>query len=376
MASITIVEKKVLFKQVRTQLGFPYRDIDELDDDTLDTLFSIAIEDYGSLVQDWAINQQWSNLQGAEIDATNFVQAFTTKSLDYERNFAFAYGKQTGIGTNSPWELKRDSIEIISGQQVYEIPAGREVNEVLWCTPPVIGSGSVGAGSGGGGEVDTFSAGTAGWSYGGQMATAILPTYGLMLSAQDASQKRKLLQSEMSYKIVGGANGTKNLFLYPIPGSRDEIRGRMGKNHTGSLVWYWYYDTNSMGRDKCLEMNQDIILLPDEAPLANTPWSRLNNVGRTRVRKILSAHASLTLGKIRGTYKGELAAFGDGQAKSMDYGMFMAEGKQLMEDVSKEIMASLEKLRAVTVMRERAEISEALNKTLSYQPHRVPFKLF
>ena len=123
-------------------------------------------------------------------------------------------------------------------------------------------------------------------------------------------------------------------------------------------------------------MNKDIIHLPDEAPLANTPWSHLNNIGRTRVRKILSAHASLTLGKIRGTYKGELAAFGDGQAKSMDYEMFLAEGKQLMEETTKEITASLDKLRAVTMMQERAQISEALNKTLSFQPHRVPFKLF
>ena len=370
MAAITTAEKKALFKQVRALLGAPYRDIDELDDGALETLFSIAMEDYGSMIQDWAINQQWSNLQGAEVDTTNFVEAFTTKSLDYERNFAFAYGKQTGIGTNSPWELKRDSIEIISGQQVYEIPAGREVNEVLWCTPPVIGSGFAG------GEIDTFSAGTAGWSYGGTQATAILPTYGLMLSAQDTNQKRKLMQSEMSYKIVGGADGKKNLFLYPVPGSRDEIRGRMGKNHTGSLVWYWYYDTNSKGRKKCLEMNEDIIQLPDEAPLQNTPWSRLNTVGKTRVRKLLAAHASLALGKIRGTYKGELAAFGDGQAKSMDYEMFLAEGKQLMQDTTKEIMDSLEKLRAVNVMEERARVSEALNKTLSYQPHRTPFRLF
>lgn len=355
-------------------MGWPYREINELDDSTLDTLYTISLEDYGALVSDWLINQQWSSLQNLEIDSANFVQALTTKSLDYERNFAFAYGKQTGIGTNSPWELKRDCITIDGFSQVYEIPAGREVNEVLWCTPPSIGGGSLGGSMGG--EGSTFSAGTAGWVYGGVPAQAILPTYGLMLSAQDSLQRRRVLQSEMSYKIVGGPNGTKQLFLYPIPGSGDEIRRRSGKHLAGSLVWYWYYETNSKGRKKCLEMNEDIIHLPDEVPLAETPWAKMNQMTKTRVRKFLTAHAHLWLGKARGAYKGELAAFGDGQAKSMDYEMFLADGAKLMDEVTKEIVDSLEKLRPVNMMEERARTSEALNKTLSYQPHKVPFYMF
>jgi hypothetical protein len=33
---------------------------------------------------------------------------------------------------------KKDFVELENGRQVYTIPANREVNEVLWITPPAM----------------------------------------------------------------------------------------------------------------------------------------------------------------------------------------------------------------------------------------------
>jgi hypothetical protein len=63
--------------------------------------------------------------------------ALSVRSLDYVNQYTYAYSKQVGHQTNGPWELK-DFVELENGRQVYTIPANREVNEVLWITPPAM----------------------------------------------------------------------------------------------------------------------------------------------------------------------------------------------------------------------------------------------
>ena len=35
-----------------------------------------------------------------------------------------------------PWILKKDYVELVTNQQIYQIPAGREINEILWFNRP------------------------------------------------------------------------------------------------------------------------------------------------------------------------------------------------------------------------------------------------
>jgi hypothetical protein len=62
--------------------------------------------------------------------------ALSVRGFDFTTQYTYAYSKQVGLQTNGPWELKKDYVELEAGRQVYSIPAGREVNEVLWITPP------------------------------------------------------------------------------------------------------------------------------------------------------------------------------------------------------------------------------------------------
>jgi hypothetical protein len=357
-----------LYNEVKVSLGYPIRPLNELQDIVLDTLITMVMEDYSSYVSNWLLEQKWGELQGLEIGEANFVNALTYKSLDYEKTFAMAYGKQTGIGTLSPWELKKDYVVVSANTQVYSIPANREVNEVMWYTPSVIGSGNS---SGLGSPMEWF-AGIDGWHYGGQGAQAMLPTYAIMLGAQDRLQKRKVMQSELSYKIVGGPNGTKKLFLYPIPNSKDEMPSQFGRHHEGSKVWYWYYDTNNVGRDECLEANEDIIHTPDEVPLQHWKWSKINLIGKTRIRRLLVAKAKVWLGNVRGTFSGDLAS-PDNNGKKMDYQMFHDQGQREEESVYNEIKESLDKFSYKQQIQDKAEVADNLNKIFSYTPPQTAF---
>lgn len=365
---ITPEQEELLFKQVKMSLGWPARQLPELSDDVLRTLLGMAMEEYASIVYEWLISQQWGNLQGQDVNTTNFVQAFTDRTLDYVHQFTAAYGKQTGIGSNSPWELKKDYVDIISGQQTYELPTHREINEVLWGTPPVLGGGGFEEGS------LEWLATANGWLYGTQPAGAILPTYSTLLYAQDRLQKNRVHLSELTYKITEGPSGKKLLHLYPVPDSPREITAGRGPHATGTKVWYWYYDTNEQGRDKCAEINEDIIHTLDEVPLQYMRWGKMNLISRTRVRKFLVAAAAEVVGEVRGMFKGEMPSPSANRPTiGVDYQLFLSKAEKGKEAALKEIMESLDKMTPVNVLKRQAEEAKAINDTIRYQPPKRPF---
>ena len=128
-------DKQRVFEQFRVSMGAPLRQI-ELTDDMLCVLLEISIEDYAQYTQEWLIEHQWQSLLGKNIDTTDMAFALSVRDFDFMTQYTYAYSKQVGLQARGPWELKKDYIDIESGRQVYEIPAGREVNEVLWITPP------------------------------------------------------------------------------------------------------------------------------------------------------------------------------------------------------------------------------------------------
>lgn len=288
MGLISTVDRNKLYTQIKHSLGYPTRKMfdHEIKDDMLDTFLEMSIEDYSSYVNEWLIQQQWVALQGLDIDDSNFFIAFTTKSNDFMRSFTYAYSKQVGLGTNAPagvgWELKRDFIVTSANTQHYLIPAGREVNEVLWETPPEIDQGLIDPFA-----LSNWVSGSFGWSYMGRPAQYVQPTYSLLLSAQDRRTKERILQSDLTYRITGLETGQKILHLYPIPGGRNEIRDAWGKHYSGRKVWYFYYDINDKGRDKCLEENSDVVRLPSDAPIDVLKWENVNSVGRQQIRDLL-----------------------------------------------------------------------------------------
>jgi len=368
MSLITKEDREKLYLFVKHVMGYPLRPF-ELKEEMMDSYLEMVIEDYSSYLNNWLIEQQWVALQGLEINSADFVEAYTSKSTDFMRSFTHAYSKQVGLGMNAPegntWHLKRDFVVISADTQIYVIPAHREINEILWTTPPQIDSGLVDPFA-----LTNWSASNFGWSYLGRPAQYVQPTYSLLLSAQDRSTKRRILQSELTYRVTGGPNGTKLLYLYPIPGSRHEISNGFSRHYEGSKVWYFYYDTNAQGRDKCLEENTDIVKLPSDAPISILKWERLNTVARTQIRDLFIAQCKIAIGGIRGFYSGEL---GSAQKElTMDYRHILEEGIQLKEKTLELILQSLMKLSLVQMTRDRAEIAANVNKERGFQPPMFP----
>jgi hypothetical protein len=371
MSLITTVDKNKLYLHVKHELGYPIRPF-AVTDEMMDSYFEMVVEDYSSLINNWIITQQWTGLEGLSKTNGDFIEAFSNKSNKYMESFTYAYSKQVGQGTNSPaynnWELKRDFIVTEAKTQHYIIPAGREVNEVLWETPPEI-DGGFADGLGTGGAAGAWGVGMMGMSYLGRPAMYVQPIYSTLLLAQDRRMKQRVLQSILTYRITGMASGEKMLHLYPIPGDRHEIPSAWGVHYAGRKVWYWYYETNG-NRDKCLEENDDVVRLPSDPPTKTLQWSNLNDVARQQIRNFLIAKVKIAIGGILGFYSGELGVAE--KQLTMDYRHLLEEGTKLKEDTEKLILTQLEQLSQVVLTENRAKIAENVNKERGYQPPMFP----
>lgn len=367
-------EKQKLFRQVRHRLGAPLRKV-ELSDEQMCTLLEIAVEDHSSYINEWLIEAQWSSLDGINLDTTDLAKALTTRSQGYEDSFTYAYSKIVGLQARGPWELKQDYVTLENGRQVYQIPAGREVSEVLYFQPPTVdyalysnyGFGDYGFG--GGIAQLPYGAAGGGFGYGGFY---LAPAYDIVLRNADYNLKQRLVSSELIYWITAGPSGTRLLHLAPPPGSRlsfgrGGFAGGQQINVSGSRVWYWYYETTSdEDRQRCLNANKDIVKLPSDVPIDVVNFTELNTPSKQWVRDWFTALCKETLGRVRGKFGGSLGVT-DAEV-TMDYESLLSESREDRTTLLERLNERLERLRPDNMLTRKATEAEQLNKALQYRP--------
>jgi hypothetical protein len=363
MTIITPEEKEKLFTQVFHVLGMPVRGI-ELTIEQMETFLQLSMSEYEQYVSDWLIESQWSSLVGLDIDTASLTRAFTTRSLDYETQFTHAYSKIVGLQAGGDSELKKDFITISGGTQTYIIPAGREINELLWFTRASLSDSMIDPYMGGFGGYG----GMGGYSQMGNYGSYFLmPSFDLLLRMQDRAMKNKLISGDLTYRITAGPNGTKIVHLYNVPGGRFDF-GSTSKNNY--QIWYWYYETTNGNRDECLEKNKDIIKLPSDIETDEISWEDLNKPAQNWVRKYLIAYSKEGLGRIWGKFSGDLKV--PENDLKLDYQSLLTEGKDEKSKLIEELSLRLERLRPEKILERKGNEAENLNKSLKFRAMPSP----
>jgi len=366
MAIISEPERSQFYQKVRHLLGAPLRSV-ELEDEMMDTLLEYSIDDYSQYVQDWLIESQWTSLYNLNLDTQSLSRAFITKSLDFETRYTYAYSKIVGLQAGGDWEIKKDYIQLVPNQQIYEIPAGREINEVLWFTPATLNNLLFGLGGFAGVGNGTGLGGGGGLAQIGNMAGSyyLTPVFDTLLRMQEVNIQRRIFAGELTYYITALPGGKKALHLLNTPGGKFDFgNSELAKGQ----VWYWYYDTSQGDRDKCLADNPDIILLPSDVPFNKMSWEKLNNPAQIWVRKWFVAYCKETLARVRGKFSGNLKT-PDGDL-TMDYTTMATEGKDEKAKLLEELTGAegrLTRLRPEKVMEREAQLAENLNKQLKFR---------
>lgn len=360
-----------LFKKIRTALGAPIMEV-ELTDDQLCNLLEMAVEDYAERVQNWTIEHQWATLYNKNISNLDLSYALSVRTLDMSRDFSYWFSREYGLQQRGPWELKKDFIEIEPGKQDYLIPAGREINSVMYVAPPTTPA-ALRANYGG---LDTmgFSYGgvgmTNGMSYGPLGGFYIAQSADIAYMASDLTFKTRLLRGDLTYNVTAGPNGTRILHLFSTPGSKLSfgLGSSIGfPSLVGCNVFYTYYDTNSADdADECRRMNPDVIISPDQVPLNKMDFAFMNEPTKTIIRKLLLAKAKETLGLIRGKFSGKLSIM-DAEAV-LDYNMLINQGQKEYETTMKELDDRLLRMSPSEQLKRQAEITENTIKVLGGKP--------
>lgn len=366
-------EVKQLFDRVRSILGAPVRAV-ELTDKQLCDLLQVAIEDYGERVQNEIIANQWMGFYGKHVsNSYELAMGFMTRSLDLAKEYSYWFSKQVGLQQNGPWELKKDFITIEPGKQVYVIPSGRTVNKVMYVNPPMTDTALFANYMGGGvGFMPGLGQIGAGYGMGGGMGGFYTTQANdVAYMAADLNFKSRLFRGDLTYKVTAGPDGTHLLHLISTPGSKlsfgfSGIRNG-GIGIIGCEVWYTYYDTSDGSEDECMRFHaDDVILSPDQIPMAQLDYAYLNEPTKAIIRQLLVAKAKQTLGLIRGKFSGKVNI---PQAEmTMDYQMLIQQGKEEYDAAMDALMKRLERMRPVNMMEEQAKLLENNNKIQSYVP--------
>jgi hypothetical protein len=366
---ITEPERGKLYKRIKNLLGAPLRSV-ELEDEMMDSLLELSIQDYAQHVNDWLIESQWSSLYGLNLDEQSVTRAFTTRSMDWETQYTYAYSKIVGLQAGGDYVLKKDYIDLIPGQQIYEIPAGRELNELLWFSRSELDAAYFDPFMGGfGGFGGIGLGGGAGFS---QMGTTgnyfITPAFDILLRMSDISMKRRIITGELTYRVTALPEGKKAIHLMNVPGGRFDF-GNMQRNQY--KVWYWYYDT--FDREDCLKKNPDIVRLPSDVPIDEMTWDELNSPAKTWVRRWFTAYCKETLARVRGKYSGNLKT--PDSELTLEYTSLQTEAKDEKTILWEELKARLERLRPEKQWEIKGLQAENMNKALKFRAFTSPYNV-
>jgi len=369
-------EKEKLFRIVRRKLGGSTRKVELTDDDLCD-LLELAIGDYAQVVQNFIIESNWAALFGKKvgIEMTNQELAFaiSMRSLDMTKDYASWFSKQVGLQAYGKYELQKDFIKIEKGKQVYYVPPGREINKVMWVTPPTTDAaiwgnyGGLSTGFGGGvfGQMGAGAAAVFGGvnsTYGMGAGIWALPAYDVALMATDLSYKQQLLRGDLVYKITATSDGGHLIHLLSTPGSKYTF-GAGGINTYplyNCYLWYTYYDTSGGDAEECRKENPDVILSPDQVPLDEMDYAYFNAPTKALIRQLLIAHAAETLGLIRGKFSGNINIINN--SLTLDYNMYLNMAQRERDNALNELKERLQRMTPYEVMKKQAEMVQSMKE--------------
>lgn len=338
------------------------------------SLLRLAIQDFYFYIEQWIIENKYTNFYGKQITAAEICQALTTSSIDYEMMLSQAFSEQVGIlPRGGRYVLEKDYIEIVDGTQVYEIPANREIKKVFFATPSTIDYARMSGWGYGNAGVNSYGGfgGTAGYAVAGGSYGALyplFPAHDVILRAGHYNLIDRLMNSVLTYKITKGANGTRLLHLFSVPAEKRGLR----KELYSSRVWYEYYDVGTMTEDERKICAQDCkaIYSPHMIDLPKQDYCDLNNWGRTHVRRWLTALAKESIGRARGKYKGKVLV-PNGESIELDWDSFLSESKEEIKELKDGIMEFLTNLRSDKQLERRASEVENLGKVLAGVPLKI-----
>jgi hypothetical protein len=315
------------------RLGYPIQNV-ELIDENFYACFEEATAEYGSQVNQYNIRNNLDTVKGNPTGTNYSGKLVQGSNIANLIAISDGYGTQAGVGGKT--DVKRGSIDLVPGQQIYDLDtlfadvseSGKRIDVVKVFHEPtpainrffdpysVSGQGTLNL-------IDEFGFG----SFSPAAQFVLMPIYEDMLRIQAIEFNDQMRKSAHSFNITNN-----KLQIFPIPTSTNI--GVMPK------LWFEY-----IVRDEFIQNSTTVTpdVVSDYANIGYDfiPYRGINDVGRQWIRKYTLALSKELLGAVREKYSSVPIP---GSEISLDGAALRAEAQTEKEALITQLRENLEEL--------------------------------
>jgi hypothetical protein len=330
----------------------------ELQSGSFFACFEQATSEFGNIINEYNVVDNFINLQGSSIGAvTNISQTNIAPNLGRVLQIAKEYGSEAGVGGRLAW--KTGSLSIYTGQQNYNINTlfrdivhpseSVEIKRIFHDGPPAIVryfDPFVGTGMGSQQMLQSF-----GWgSYSPGVSFLMMPMYSDLLRLQAIEFNDQIRRSSYSFELIGN-----QLKLFPIP--------------TYDFKLFFQYilesDRNSLSNITTSGVVSDM----SNAPFLKLQYTKINDIGKQWILKHTLALAKETLGNVRNKYSSIPIPNSEITLNGAD---LVSQGREEQTTLVDQLRATLDKVSRQAQLEKQKSENDSIIETLN----KIPLKIY
>jgi hypothetical protein len=337
------------------RLGYPIQNI-ELIDENFYACFEESVSEYGAQVNQFNIRNNLSNVVGNPT-GTNYSQKLVQgNNLSTIINISDSYGTLVGVGGNV--DIKRGSIDLVTGQQEYDLnelfadvsESGKQIDvvRVYYEATPAInrffdpysvsGQGTLNL-------IDEFGFG----SFSPAAQFVLMPIYEDMLRIQAIEFNDQFRKSAHTFNIVNN-----KLQIFPIPSST-----------TRMTRLFFDYMVREEFTQNSVKVTPNVVSDYSDIKYDFIPYRNINDVGKQWIRKYTLALVKELLGAIREKYSTVPIP---GSEISLDGAALRAEAQTEKENLMTQLRENLEEVSRKVQFENRNTEAQQMQEMLQKIP--------
>ena len=337
------------------RLGYPIQNI-ELIDENFYACFEESVSEYGAQVNQFNIRNNLSNVVGNPT-GTNYSQKLVQgNNLSTIINISDSYGTLAGVGGNI--DIKRGSIDLVTGQQEYDLnelfadvsESGKQIDvvKVYYEATPAInrffdpysvsGQGTLNL-------IDEFGFG----SFSPAAQFVLMPIYEDMLRIQAIEFNDQFRKSAHTFNIVNN-----KLQIFPIPSSV-----------TTMTKLFFDYMVREEFTQNSVRVIPNVVSDYSDIKYDFIPYRNINDVGKQWIRKYSLALVKELLGAIREKYSTVPIP---GSEISLDGAALRAEAQTEKENLMTQLRENLEEVSRKVQFENRNTEAQQMQEMLQKIP--------
>jgi hypothetical protein len=337
------------------RLGYPIQNI-ELIDENFYACFEESVSEYGAQVNQFNIRNNLSNVVGNPT-GTNYSQKLVQgNNLSTIINISDSYGTLAGVGGNI--DIKRGSIDLVTGQQEYDLnelfadvsESGKQIDvvRVYYEATPAInrffdpysvsGQGTLNL-------IDEFGFG----SFSPAAQFVLMPIYEDMLRIQAIEFNDQFRKSAHTFNIVNN-----KIQIFPIPSSV-----------TTMTKLFFDYMVREEFTQNSVRVTPNVVSDYSDIKYDFIPYRNINDVGKQWIRKYSLALVKELLGAIREKYSTVPIP---GSEISLDGAALRAEAQTEKEALMTQLRENLEEVSRKVQFENRNTEAQQMQEMLQKIP--------